>query len=90
MPLSLSSVCLFFESAPFTISYYLVKNCSILPFHTKSSPPQTAEGEENEFKGCLEVSDMRRREIDGSLKPEPMLIENPGRFVLFPIQDDEV
>ena len=33
---------------------------------------------------------MRRREMDGSLKPEPMLIENPGRFVLFPIQDDEV
>lgn len=54
------------------------------------NPLQTAEGEENEFKGCLEVSDMRRREMDGSLKPEPMLIENPGRFVLFPIQDDEV
>lgn len=51
---------------------------------------QTAEGEENEFKGCLEVSDMRRQEMDGSLEPEPMLIENPGRFVLFPIQDDEV
>ena len=51
---------------------------------------QTAEGEENEFKGCLEVSDMRRKEMDGSLKPEPLLIENPGRFVLFPIQDNEV
>ena len=33
---------------------------------------------------------MRRQEMDGSLEPEPMLIENPGRFVLFPIQDDEV
>eukprot|EP00752_Nemacystus_decipiens_P008529 g7618.t1 len=50
----------------------------------------TAEGEENEFKGCLEVSDMRRKEMEGSLKPEPLLIENPGRFVLFPIQDNEV
>lgn len=51
---------------------------------------QTAEGEENEFKGCMEVSEMRRKEMDGSLKPEPLLIENPGRFVLFPIQDNEV
>jgi len=51
---------------------------------------QTAEGEENEFKGCMEVSEMRRKEIEGTLKPEPLLIENPGRFVLFPIQDNEV
>lgn len=51
---------------------------------------QTAEGEENEFKGCMVVSDMRRKEMDGSLKPEPLLTENPGRFVLFPIQDNEV
>lgn len=51
---------------------------------------QTAEGEENEFKGCMEVSAMRRKEMDGSLKPEPLLVENPGRFVLFPIQDNEV
>lgn len=33
---------------------------------------------------------MRRKETDGSLKPEPLLVENPGRFVLFPIQDNEV
>lgn len=33
---------------------------------------------------------MRRKEMDGSLKPEPLLVENPGRFVLFPIQDNEV
>ncbi|CAM9162667.1 unnamed protein product [Ectocarpus sp. 6 AP-2014] len=50
----------------------------------------TAEGEENEFKGCLEVSEMRRKEMEGTLKPEPLLVENPGRFVLFPIQDNEV
>lgn len=51
---------------------------------------QVAEGEENEFKGCTEVSEMRRKEMEGLLKPEPLLIENPGRFVLFPIQDNEV
>lgn len=51
---------------------------------------QTAEGGENEFKGCMKVSQMRQQEIDGTLKPEPLLTENPGRFVLFPIQDNEV
>lgn len=51
---------------------------------------QTAEGEENEFKGCMEMSEMRRKEMEGTLKPEPLLTENPGRFVLFPIQDNEV
>ncbi|CAM9310308.1 unnamed protein product [Choristocarpus tenellus] len=38
----------------------------------------------------LEVSAMRRKEMSGALKPEPLLVENPGRFVLFPIQDNEV
>lgn len=33
---------------------------------------------------------MRQKEIEGTLKPEPLLTENPGRFVLFPIQDNEV
>lgn len=50
----------------------------------------TAEGGENEFKGCMKVSQMRQQEIDGTLKPEPLLTENPGRFVLFPIQDNEI
>lgn len=38
----------------------------------------------------LKVSEMRRKEMEGKLKPEPLLTENPGRFVLFPIQDNEV
>lgn len=29
-------------------------------------------------------------EMSGELKPEPILTENPGRFVLFPIQHSEV
>lgn len=45
---------------------------------------------ENELKGKRKVSDQRQKEIDGTLKPEPLLTENPGRFVLFPIQDNEV
>ena len=45
---------------------------------------------ENGFEGRVEVSEMRKKEAEGTLKPEPLLIENPGRFVLFPIQDNEV
>ncbi|CAN0378009.1 unnamed protein product, partial [Discosporangium mesarthrocarpum] len=33
---------------------------------------------------------MRKKELSGKLKPEPLLAENPNRFVLFPIQDNEV
>ncbi len=34
----------------------------------------------------LKVSEFKRRELDGQLLPEPMLAENPNRFVLFPIK----
>ncbi|CAM9197180.1 unnamed protein product [Phaeothamnion confervicola] len=36
------------------------------------------------------MSEMRRLEVSGALLPEPLLAENPGRFVLFPIADDDV
>lgn len=36
------------------------------------------------------ITDHRRLELEGKLVPEPMLQENPGRFVLFPIQNPEV
>lgn len=41
-------------------------------------------------KAGLKITEMRRKEMEGELKPEPLLTENPGRFVLFPIQDNEV
>ncbi len=36
------------------------------------------------------MTDHRRLEVEGKLAPEPLLAENPGRFVLFPIQNPEV
>jgi ribonucleoside-diphosphate reductase subunit M2 len=36
------------------------------------------------------ITDHRRLELEGKLKPEPLLVDNPGRFVLFPIQNQEV
>lgn len=40
--------------------------------------------------GNVTVTEHRRLELEGKLKPEPLLVENPGRFVLFPIQNPEV
>ena len=36
------------------------------------------------------ITDHKLAELAGKHLPEPLLMENPGRFVLFPIQDNEV
>ena len=36
------------------------------------------------------ITEHRKLELGGKLKPEPLLVDNPGRFVLFPIQNPEV
>jgi len=36
------------------------------------------------------ISDHKRLELEGKHKPEPMLAENAGRFVLFPIQYPDI
>ena len=38
---------------------------------------------------ALTITDHKRLELEGKIK-EPLLEENPGRFVLFPIQNPEV
>ncbi len=38
----------------------------------------------------LEVTEFKKRELDGSLKPEPILNGDKSRFVLFPIQHTDV
>uniref|UniRef100_A0A7S2UYQ9 Uncharacterized protein n=1 Tax=Fibrocapsa japonica TaxID=94617 RepID=A0A7S2UYQ9_9STRA len=35
-------------------------------------------------------SEFKKKEANGELLPEPLLAENPGRFVLFPIQADDI
>ncbi|KAG1703057.1 Ribonucleoside-diphosphate reductase subunit M2 [Phytophthora capsici] len=37
-----------------------------------------------------EMSEFKRKELSGELPKEPFLVENPHRFVLFPIQEHEV
>ena len=36
------------------------------------------------------VSEFKKKELNGELKPEPLLIEDKGRFVLFPIKHADV
>ncbi len=36
------------------------------------------------------VSEYRRRELNGELLPEPLLVEDKSRFVLFPIKHTDV
>eukprot|EP00557_Chaetoceros_sp_GSL56_P007851 CAMPEP_0176506290 /NCGR_PEP_ID=MMETSP0200_2-20121128/16952_1 /TAXON_ID=947934 /ORGANISM="Chaetoceros sp., Strain GSL56" /LENGTH=402 /DNA_ID=CAMNT_0017905907 /DNA_START=92 /DNA_END=1300 /DNA_ORIENTATION=- len=36
------------------------------------------------------ITEHRRLELEGKLRPEPLLVDNPGRFVLFPIQNHAV
>ena len=36
------------------------------------------------------MTEHRRQEVEGKHLPEPLLMENPGRFVLFPIQHHDV
>jgi ribonucleotide reductase beta subunit family protein with ferritin-like domain len=38
----------------------------------------------------INISEFKRRELSGELLPEPLLVENKNRFVLFPIQDREI
>ncbi|CAN0377976.1 unnamed protein product, partial [Discosporangium mesarthrocarpum] len=55
---------------------------------SKLSIVKTPESYENSHRA--KMTDMRRKELAGELQTEPLLVENPGRFVLFPIQDNEV
>ena len=49
----------------------------------------SASSEDEEIVGITQTAH-KRAEESGRLAPEPLLTENPKRFVLFPIQDDEV
>jgi len=53
-----------------------------------SSDDQSVEQQEETQK--VVVTDHRRKELAGELLPEPLLQDNPGRFVLFPILNAEV
>jgi hypothetical protein len=39
---------------------------------------------------AMKMSSFRKKEINGELQPEPLLKEDKGRFVLFPIKHNDV
>lgn len=46
--------------------------------------------DENDDNATTSCSEFKMRELRGELLPEPYLMENPNRFVLFPIQESDV
>ena len=57
------------------------------------SPEQTAAAvvsPEDNTSNLMKKTEQKLREERGELKPEPLLKENPQRFVIFPIQDNDV
>jgi ribonucleoside-diphosphate reductase subunit M2 len=44
----------------------------------------------SQYNGGIAPSVQKLRELAGELKPEPMMAENPNRFVIFPIQRDDI
>ena len=49
-----------------------------------------SELEAEELDNKITISEHKRQELAGEHQPEPLLMDNPGRFVLFPIQNPEV
>lgn len=49
-----------------------------------------SELEVEELENKITISEHKRQELAGEHQPEPLLMDNPGRFVLFPIQNPEV
>ena len=43
-----------------------------------------------EIGNRIVMSEHKRAEMEGRFKDEPLLKDNPGRFVLFPIKDNDV
>jgi hypothetical protein len=60
------------------------------PSHSVSSSSSAGDVSEEDFIKKIGKTEHRLAELDGSHFPEPLLTENPGRFVLFPIQDNDV
>lgn len=62
------------------------------------SPKATAESGRKSTPGTPErklraepqVTEFKRKELEGDMKPEFLLTPNPHRFVLFPIQNKDV
>lgn len=76
-------------------SEYSITSSSASSSDSVSSDEQSLQ-QELEVKGeetrtrTVVVTEHRKLELEGKHLPEPLLAENPGRFVLFPIQNPEV
>jgi hypothetical protein len=58
--------------------------------HSISSNSSSGDISEDDYVKKIAKTEHRIAELEGRHLPEPLLTENPGRFVLFPIQDNDV
>jgi hypothetical protein len=55
-----------------------------------ASPGSVTSPKDGATSEVLQKTEQKLREERGELAPEPLLMSNPHRFVIFPIQDNEV
>eukprot|EP00985_Skeletonema_marinoi_P032674 scaffold39363_cov124-Skeletonema_marinoi.AAC.1 len=61
-----------------------------ISFSAENLQSKIDSGESNSSSAEVVISEHKQAELDGRHLEEPLLKENPGRFVLFPIQDADV
>ena len=70
---------------------YGLPSLPIISSSSKGMPsPQRVGGQQVVQKRKVVVSEHKKAELSGRFLEEPLLKENPSRFVLFPIEDNEV
>ena len=62
-----------------------MSSCPLSLQHQSYQPIMTVEDEQQPM-----ISEYKRRELAGELKPEMLLADNPHRYVIFPIQHADV
>ena len=75
----------------------MMASAALKPKRAASPPPRPKSAHNSPVRKALFVpkgaSEMKKRELAGSYEdftPEPLLMENPNRFVLFPIEHADV
>ena len=75
----------------------MMESAALKPKRAASPPPRPKSAHNSPVRKALFVpkgaSEMKKRELAGSYEdftPEPLLMENPNRFVLFPIEHADV
>lgn len=64
--------------------------CPASPARARRLKTQESDDSFGEIGNKIVMSEHKRMEVEGLFSEEPLLKDNPNRFVLFPIQEEEV